>query len=592
MNDNFKVAIYNRCSSDEQEGSLKIQVEQSISIAKKKNWEVIDQYVELKSGTDIERRTEFQRMVSEIQKDSCRFNVVMIKSLDRLFRNIIDQLLFIDLLQRKGIKLFIYMDDKFYDDKSDRLYSGVLGLINEHFSRELSRKLKNSHKIRQEKCSGLNFCKPVYGWTKINKREYIINEEQAVYYREMFRLIKQGHGFYTIANKLYEMGARSDSGKKIDSAVWRNMALSPKSYGCVVMHKDEMINKKRVKMDKSDWIFWENALPPIISKEEWEQCMAILETRKTKDYRVNSGKYPLSGKIKCGLCGASYHRFIYSERNGEKKPYWKCASAYRNGRNSPCGCSAENLSEDKLMETLEKACSQYYKIMYESKDEMIEQAISMIKTVLSENNGSDKIKELKSKLNKLNHKKDHLLDKLTDGVITDDDFKRVNTRLEKEIEEITNELRLLEAKIGSLEENEKRLLQIKEHLSNTDVIEKSKQNGVLSLIKTVTVLDGANLRIEFDRLKLLDIENSELLGLTDNDYCITVHYDGFSRLKERTTHEKEQILQLVRDEPNLSIGQIAQRLGITKNHVTARIRILKKEKKLCRNETGAYVVLV
>lgn len=590
MEETYRVAIYNRCSSDEQEGALKVQVEQSLDIAQKKKWKVTAHYIELKSGTSIEQRTEYQKMVAEIKKENCIFDIIMIKSFDRLFRNLVDQMQFIELLVFKGIRLYIYMDDKFYNDVSDRFISGVLGLMNENFSRELARKIKNSHKIRQEKCSGLNFTKAVYGWTKVNKREYIINEEEAYYYREMFRLIKLGYGFYTIANKLYDMGARSSTGKKIDSAVWRNMALSPKSYGCVVMHKFEVINKKLTKMDEKDWIIWDNAMPPIVSREEWEQCMAILETRKTKDYKVNSGKYPLSRKIRCGLCGASYHRFMYTARNGVKRSYWKCASAYRNGRNNPCGCLSESLSEDKLMKTLENACDKYYQNLYESNESIIEKTVSMIQSVLSENNNSDRIKKLKSELYQLDNKKNNLLNKLADGVIEDDDFKKINIRLNSDIEKATKELRLLEAKVESLSENEKRLLEIRKKLSDTDIIDKAKNNGIIQLIRSITVLDNANLCIEFDKLKILDIENSEMLGLNDDDYTITVHYDGFSSLKERTSREKEEILALVKENPYLSFGQIAERLGITKNHVTARIRILKKENRLYRNENGEFIV--
>lgn len=590
MEETYRVAIYNRCSSDEQEGALKVQVEQSLDIARKKKWKVTAHYIELKSGTSIERRTEYQKMVAEIKKDNCPFDIIMIKSFDRLFRNLIDQMQFIELLVSKGIRLYIYMDDKFYNDVSDRFISGVLGLMNENFSRELARKIKNSHKIRQEKRSGLNFTKAVYGWTKVSKSEYVINEEQAYYYREMFRLIKLGYGFYTIANKLYEMGARSATGKKIDSAVWRNMAMSPKSYGCVIMHKFEVINKKLTKMDKKDWIIWDNALPPIISKAEWEQCMAILKTRKTDDYRTNSGKYPLSRKIKCGLCGASYHRFMYTDRKGIKRSYWKCASAYRNGRNNPCGCSAESLAEDKLMKILENACERYYESLYESNESIIEKTVFMIQSVLSENGNADRIKKLKSELFRLDNKKNNLLNKLADGVIEDDDFIKINASINSDIERATNELRLLEAKVESLSENEKRLLEIRKELSDTDIIERAKNNSILQLIKSITVLDNANLRIEFDRFKILDIENSEMLGLTDDDYTITVHYDGFSSLKERTSREKEEILALVRENPDLSFGQIAKRLGITKNNVTARIRILKKENRLYRNENGKFVV--
>lgn len=78
---------YNRCSTEEevQVNALATQVTESREIAEAKGWIVVDQYVELKSGTSTNRRTEYQRLLEDMKDD--RFDIIVIKSIDRLMRS-------------------------------------------------------------------------------------------------------------------------------------------------------------------------------------------------------------------------------------------------------------------------------------------------------------------------------------------------------------------------------------------------------------------------------------------------------------------------------------------------------------------------
>ena len=110
MPTNVRVAIYNRCSSDKQEESLESQVKQSREIAEQLGWEIVDQYVDLASGTSIDKRTEYQRLYADMEKN--RFDVVMVKSLDRLMRSSKDFYLFIDRLLKNNLKLYLYINNE------------------------------------------------------------------------------------------------------------------------------------------------------------------------------------------------------------------------------------------------------------------------------------------------------------------------------------------------------------------------------------------------------------------------------------------------------------------------------------------------
>ncbi|MBR4026635.1 MAG: recombinase family protein, partial [Lachnospiraceae bacterium] len=162
-----RVAIYNRCSTEEeaQINALVAQVEESRKIALANGWEIYNQYIESETGTTIKRRMEYQQMLEDMERNF--FDIVMIKSIDRLVRSTKDWYLFIDKVISYGKQLFIYMDNKFYEPE-DALITGIKAILAEDFSRELSKKIKHAHRRRQENKLGINITKPMYGWDKIS----------------------------------------------------------------------------------------------------------------------------------------------------------------------------------------------------------------------------------------------------------------------------------------------------------------------------------------------------------------------------------------------------------------------------------------
>lgn len=602
MNNNnervYRAAIYNRCSSAEQADALTTQMEQSREIVANKGWALIEQYAELQSGTsgNTNRRTEYKRMLVDMQAD--KFDILVIKSLDRLMRSAKEWYTFLEILLSNNKQLFIYMDDKFYDTQNGALLAGIQALLNDEFSVALSNKLKERHRIRQKNKTGFNFSRPIYGWTKVSQNEYIINEEQAFYYRQCFQLLREGYGFYIIANMLYKMGARNSLGSKIEASVWRNLCLSPRAYGCVIMNTSQINfhTKKREKVPQEDWVIIEDALPPIVSKQEWEEIQALIGSRKTKDHRTYSGKYKLSHKIVCGLCGKPYHRFKYRKRGDDIQIYWKCASAYRNGRNpgSPdLECASENVCESKLMKLVEETCESYFDGLYEKTDIIIEQCLAMIRKVLEKKSSKQNLERLHKELDKQNQKKDKLYEKLMDGIISDENFRVYSDRLTKEIDNITFQIRLIEVDDKAFIENEKRLMKIKETLTKSDIIDRCKAEQCLNLIDKIVVNGDGTVTIKFDKCRILGLlyMTGFDLGKQESLYEVTVDYDGYVALKRKVARQKEQLIEWIKEKPYWSFTQYANAIECSKNEIASRVRYLMRENRIRRSEDGALVII-
>ena len=278
-----RVAIYNRCSTEEeaQKNALEVQAAESLELVEEKKeegWQVVAQYVESESGTSTKKRKEYLKLVEDVKQD--KFDIVVVKSIDRLARNAKDWYLFLDCLMKHNTRLYLYLERKFYQSE-DALVAGIKAILAEEFSKELSAKIKNAHRRRQQKQSGLNITREMFGWNKIGKDEFEVNPKEAAYFLMACQLVEAGCGFRKISNALYEVGARSKTGKRISEVQWRNMLRSSRAYGTVVLHKKEydFIRKEQKKLPEEEWIIVDDALPALISFEYYEKIQEILDVR-------------------------------------------------------------------------------------------------------------------------------------------------------------------------------------------------------------------------------------------------------------------------------------------------------------------------
>lgn len=276
-----RVAIYNRCSTEEeaQKNALEVQVAESLELVEQKRaegWQVVATYVELESGTSTRKRKEYLRMVEEMKQD--KYDIIVVKSIDRLARNAKDWYLFLDCLMKHHTRLYLYLERKFYQSE-DALVTGIKAILAEEFSKELSAKIKNAHHRRQQKQTGLNITREMFGWNRIAKDTFQINEEEAAYFKIACQLVEAGFGYCKLSRTMYEIGARSKNGGRISEVQWRNMLRSKRAYGTVILHKKEydFVRKEKRKVPEEEWIVIEDALPALISREYFEKIQKILD---------------------------------------------------------------------------------------------------------------------------------------------------------------------------------------------------------------------------------------------------------------------------------------------------------------------------
>jgi len=464
-----RVVYYARVSTEEEQqaSALVTQcMENEEFIKKKKDWVLVDKYIdEGKSGTTTEGRKEFIRMLSDMKDD--KFDVILIKQIDRGWRNLGDWKIFEQQLLVHKKKLFIRLKNDYYNVEDDGSYISTTmdSMFAEWYSRNLSKKLNVAHKTRMKKGTIVTNGK-LWGYDQVNA-DLVINEKEAEVVRYVFNAYIQGKGFRTIARELENMGIKSRAGTPFALTTLKRMIKNEKYKGtliCGKTHKN-FFTKKIEKLPESEWIIHEDRIPPIVTKEIWQKANDILIRKRKKYNREDkpkvagyfNGTYPLSGKIKCSECGKKYYHGSYKNKNSPKREVWQC-STYKNYGKKENGCSNISLKCEELSEIVKEIIFE----MWQNKDNEIIEVLNALEKIVEQDNNQYEIDKLKKELEKMKIKQNKLFDLYTDDIISKVEFKEKNDEIMDKTKNIEEQLEKLLQKTLLLKNKKQRMEKIKE----------------------------------------------------------------------------------------------------------------------------------
>lgn len=596
LNGPLRVVIYNRCSTEElaQVDALERQVAYSRAYCEKRNWKIMQQYVESKSGTCAEHRYEYRRLFNSLS--TMEYDLVVVKSQDRLMRSDLEWNLFIRELLRTGKRLYFYIENKLYNHEQDHMVYSMISKFNEFQSVLLSEKIRDAHAKRQEFKTGINICREMFGWNKVAANVYELNPEEAAAIREAFELVRGGMGFYSLANYMYEKGYRSKgtSGTRsmepgMISATWwrKNCIYDPRMHGTIIMNKDSMNfwTKKREKNPKEEWIYYENALPAIVSKEYQEETIEML---KSREYKANHcdrtliGKHLYSNKIKCKNCGCFFYREKMKSGRGGQLIIWKCAKQKALGH---AYCDNIIIEENTFNDLLENAAAFQFSRLFDTGTALAEKAVKYIKIAIKDNGNQKVLEDFKAELQKQRKKKDILFGKLMDGIIRDDDFVRYNEQQEREIAGLEEKIRGLEQGQEAYTDYEAKFQKIRASLADGTIEKAAVMMQLQKCIQTAEVdLDG-HVVITFEKDKFYDLLKwchvPEIEAQTEEKpYTLELAYyrENIAEKKRRIINQK--VLQIFCENPNITIAECARMLGMSYSYIYTSVSQLRKEGSL------------
>lgn len=595
-----RVAIYNRVSTEKkvQMEALDVQVAYTRKLVEDNHLTIVDQYIEPETGTEAEHRLEYQRMIRDIKAD--RIDLVVVKCSDRLCRDQAEWHNFVKLHLQKKFQLYFYLDDHIYDHERDDIKYSVQAIVDAEQSKITSKKIRDIHSNRQIYATGskaLHICRPLYGWDRnvkfidenTKRVWWTVNEKEATELRYALSLVEQGIGFYRLANIMYDRGVRSKGttgyhkmpSVRIAANTWKKMLTSPMLHGDCILHKEvsNFYTKERVKLPQEDWIYKENVIPPIVSREYHEKIVQIIDARR---FRMGcckglAGTYKWSNRLVCANCKKPYYRMHY-KLHSERVITWKCSEQFQRTRSA---CDNMVIAEKELEKQMAAALKEKYAYLFHISSGLINDTIHTIEKALCNSDNGKKLKALETQHELLLRNKDVLFHKLMNGVISDEDFGIYKDRLEKELRELEEKIEGQKDGEKSLADQYRRLQQIRDTIENKNYNEQAILEILYGCVEVIEIHNNGDMDVTMSRELMRS--KFELYSIVESDYSL--FYFSFTYKKE-TIYDRnrkaynEKVLELIRSEKYITIPQMAERLGNTYSYTWHSIQQLKEQGRI------------
>ena len=313
----MNAVIYARFSSYNQtERSIEGQLEDCMSYAERNGYRVVKSYIDrAKSGTDAEKRTDFQKMISD--SASGQFDTVLVWKLDRFARNRYDSANYKHKLKKNGVKL-VSVNEPVSDDPTGIMLESILEGAAEYYSANLSQNVKRGIRISLEHGNYIGGITPFE--YQIDNKKVISNDREAEAVRYIFEQYNAGASCKQIAADLNAKGLKP------------RMSDRFKETSFTVILK----NRKYIGEYSADGVDYPDIYPQIVDTDLFEAVQRKINANKRAP---GAGKakvdYLLQGKAYCGHCGAPLVGESGKSKTGAVHHYYACAVKKKNERKQP-----------------------------------------------------------------------------------------------------------------------------------------------------------------------------------------------------------------------------------------------------------------
>ncbi|RJE83105.1 recombinase family protein [Paracoccus onubensis] len=349
-----RAALYLRVSTARQaehDVSIPDQKRQGEAYCKARGLQLVETYMEPGATATNDRRPEFQRMIEAGISNPAPFDVVVVHSFSRFFRDHFELEFYVRKLAKNGVRL-LSITQEMGDDPMHVMMRQIMALFDEYQSKENAKHV--SRALKENARQGFwNGSLPPIGYRTVAaeqrgakvKKKLEIDPLHADTVRLIFRLALQGDGTSG------QMGV-----KNIVSHLNRNRIFTRDGgrWGIGQVHR---ILTRRTYMGEHEWgkkgkHQKDNAssdvvivpVPPIIDRETFDAVQILLKARNPKvtPARVVSGPTMLTGLIHCAKCGGA---MTIRTGKGGRYRYYACSTRARKG---PTACEGMSVPMEKL----------------------------------------------------------------------------------------------------------------------------------------------------------------------------------------------------------------------------------------------------
>ncbi|WWU64750.1 recombinase family protein [Clostridium baratii] len=523
-----KVAIYARVSTVEQaeEGySIDEQDRLLREYCEKQEWEIYRTYSERGiSGKDIKHRPELKQMLKDSEEN--KFDMVLVWKINRLSRKLADILKMVEIFEKNNVTFKSYSEPFETNTPAGKMQFQMMALIGEFERGTIAQNVKMGMlaRAREGKWCGNRVLGydivPVEGSLNKKRKEtkLVINEKEAESIRLIFNEYSNGKGYKAITSKLNRLGYKTKKGNNFSVGSIRDILTNPVYIGKVRYNVRQDWSEKRRKNINPNPIIVDGIHEPIISIEIWDKAQKIMESKKGKPKRIYDGEYPLTGILKCPVCGAGMVIMRTTNKlvDGTKKriAYYACGN-WKNKGTAVCNSNA--IRVDKANEYVFGKISELL-----SNEKMIKAIVNNINKTRRNNiePSKERLEKIDKEIQKLKNKKHKLLEAYEDDILSKKEFQDRKQELDNIIDGLEEERQPLLVNVTDEVNEEVPYKLVKEILQNFSKVlsnckTREKQKMLLHMIiSEITVdkdrkIESINLKINDKLMEYLSNEEGE-----------------------------------------------------------------------------------
>ena len=417
-----------------------------------------------RSGTNLDR-PGMRALLDAARRHE--IDCIIVKDFSRFARDYIESGRYLEqVFPALGIR-FISVNDCYdsYDfpyGTAGNINNGLLNLINEMYSRDLSQKSKAAKRLYAQRGQCIS-AYPVYGYLKSpeDKRTWIHDPEAAPVVQRMFNWYAEGLTSTEIAKRLNEDGIPTPAQHKRALGSKRQLWNSERTdnfWRATTIGKilrDERYTGKLVALkttlselgnihsakaiEKDDWVIVPGAFEAIISQEIFNQVQAKLETVRPTRKLGPMKRRLFSRKLRCGHCGAALIRHEIAQG-----VYYACDGRAWNGTDD---CKKIRLFETDLIQAV-LASIRFQAQLAKKTEKRLDRKEKQIQTV--QNRAQSAQQRIQKQIAQLETRKAEAYLSYDLGEVSQSDYKNRCKKIDAAIMEQKRQLDALEQDSGSI----------------------------------------------------------------------------------------------------------------------------------------------
>ena len=453
------------------------------------------------TGTNM-KRPAFEELMDEVRAG--KINTIVVRDLSRFGRNYIETGIYLEKIFPKLDVRFVAVKEKLdtlkVDGTNESLMVPLQNLINDLYSKDISRKIHATYQVQKEEKSFAWRIVPYgYMWDEEHTRIVPENGSSDVV-RQIFQWKLEGIGNQAIAEMLNGRGIKTSfTDRRGKNHRWieptiRYILRNPAYIGNKVWGRRKKELYKGLGMiytPEEEWAVVEDDHEPLVSHEVFKKVQGLLDEAKEKrrksieenrELHLSCEKL-LDGKVICGDCGKNMLCIsdIFKRKDGS--PYTYVYYYCRRTVKGPA-CSYHSISQIKLEKKILRVI-QTQTALALSYEKLLEELKKSKDGITLRRHFSERVTRIKGKIRSVQARRERLYEDYTDGILSAEEYSYAKERFNSDYERLN---RLLETAVAQQTEycetvsSENKWIQMMKSIGRADHLNRELVDEVLDKV--------------------------------------------------------------------------------------------------------------